>query len=189
MKVFKISIKFEQNERWSDRNADAEGYLIQSNGNDAEDVEGYVKVLYSTSSNPIRFIKGLYLSDNSLVFMQMSDEPSLSPICYCFPTVQEEGYWSSFGVTGFFPVIRGRACSKGHARVELLDITGGITNEELSKINQETAIIQKNSIAFSKKGLVDSRYTNWMLVPDITFLKTFLKDESIFNMKFHRGKW
>lgn len=177
MKVFKISIKFEQNGMWSERKADVEGYLIKPNDED-EIVEGYVKMMYPTYSEPVRYIKGLY-SNDSLIYMQMCNDSFLSPVCYCFPKGKEKGFWSAFDYTfGFFPVYPGMACSQGHATVILEEIT----DASMEKIAQETSKIftEKSSKATSM---------NRDIMADVKSLTDFLDDGIIFQMGLHCGKW
>ena len=47
MKLFKIAVKFEQDCKWSDREADTEGYLVQEDDEEGS-VYGYVNTLYPT---------------------------------------------------------------------------------------------------------------------------------------------
>lgn len=177
MKVFKISTKFEQNGKWSDRETDVEGYLIKPIDED-EIVEGYVKMMYPTHSEPIRYIKGLY-SNDSLIYMQMCNDSSMSPVCYCFPNVKENGFYSSFDYrSGFFPVYPGMPCSQGHATVILEEIT----DASIEKIAQETSKILTE---MSRKATSMNRD----LMADVKSLTDFLDDGIIFQMKLHCGKW
>lgn len=177
MKVFKISIKFEENGKWSDREVDTEGYLVKKN-DDYDMVEGYVKALYPTSSDPIRYIKGLY-TNGSLVFMQLCNDSSLSPVCYCFPNINEQGFWSDFNYRlGFFPVYPSYPCSKGHATVCI----DKIADDNLSEIEQKTSAMfaEKSSKATSM---------NRDLMSDAQSLTDFLDNGIVFQMNLHCGKW
>ncbi len=179
MRVFKIAIKFEQDEKWSERKADTEGYLIQKDDDDGI-VEGYVRVLYPTSYNSVRYIKGLLCSGTSLTFMQMCNNSHVSPICYVFPNINEqEGYWSNFNErVGFFPVYPSFPCSKGHATVCMEEVTG----ESLAKIEEETSeIFEENSHK--------ATWVNECLMADVKSLTDFLDEGIIFQMKLHCGKW
>ena len=177
MRLFKFSCKFEQDGRWSDRKADTEGYFIKRNDDD-DAVEGYVKMLYPTCSDSVRYIKGLY-SGSSLIFMQLSNDFILSPICYCFPDVKKEGYWSDYvGRCGFFPVIPSYPCSRGHATVIIEEITDGT----LTEIEMEvSATFEENSRKAS--------WSNQWLLRDFRALADFLDSGIIFQMKLHCGKW
>lgn len=177
MKVFKISTKFEQNGKWSERKADVEGYLIQPNDQD-EIVEGYVKMMYPTRSEPVRYIKGLY-SNDSLIYMQMCNDSSMSPVCYCFPNIKENGFWSAFHYRyGFFPICPSIACSQGHATVILEEIT----DASIERIAQETSRI------FTEKSK-EATSMNHDLMSDSKSLKVYMDDSIIFQMKLHCGKW
>ncbi len=177
MQVFKISSKFEQDGNWSDRKADAEGYLVKRNDKD-DVIEGYVEMMYPTNSDSIRYIKGLY-SNESLVFMQMCNDSSLSPICYCFPEVNKQGFWSDFNYRlGFFPFFPSYACSKGHAIVCLEEITDA-SNKEIE---------QKVSSIFAEKSC-EATKMNRDLMSDVRSLMDFLDQNLIFQMKLHCGKW
>lgn len=177
MKVFKISTKFEQYGKWSQRETDVEGYLIKPNDKD-EIVEGYVKMMYPTHSEPVRYIKGLY-SNDSLIYMQMCNDSYMSPVCYCFPNIKEDGFWSAFEYRlGFFPVYPGMACSQGHATVILEEIT----DASIEKIAQETSKI------FTEKSREATRM-NRDIMADVKSLTDFLDDSIILQMKLHCGKW
>ena len=177
MKVFKISTKFEQNSKWSDRKADVEGFLIKPN-DDEEIVEGYVNMMYPTHSEPVRYIKGL-LSDDSLIYMQMCNDSFMSPVCYCFPKGKEKGFWSAFDYRfGFFPVYPGMPCSHGHATVVLEEIT------DASKEN----IAQEVSKIFTEKSS-NATSMNRDIMSDVKSLTDFLDDGIIFQMGLHCGKW
>ena len=178
MKVFKISVKFEQNGKWSNREADTEGYLVKSSDTD-DTIIGYVKALYPTNYDSVRFIKGLYSKEGSLVFIQMSNNSVLSPICYCFSDVKKEGFWSEYGRSfGFFPVYPGVACSAGRAKVSLGEITDANQNEKEQKT---TAIFEANS----SKAI----WVNQCLMKDYRALTDFLDSGNIFQMQLHCGKW
>lgn len=178
MKVFKISTKFEQNGEWSERKADVEGYLIQPNDED-DIVEGYVKMMYPTHSEQVRYIKGLY-SNDSLIYMQLCNNSSMSPVCYCFPNINEKnGFWSAFNYRySFFPVYPDMACSQGHATL----IFEEITDSSIEKIAQETS-----KIFTEKSGEAISMNSD--LMSDVKSLTDFLDDSIIFQMKLHCGKW
>ena len=168
MKVFKISGKFEQDGKWSNREADTEGYLVKPSDTD-DTIIGYVKALYPTNYDSVRFIKGLYSEEGSLIFLQMSNNSVLSPICYCF----------SYGEKlGFFPVYPGIACSMGSAKVSLEEITDAAQNE---KEQEAIAIFTENS----RKAI----WVNRCLMEDYRSLTDFLDSGTIFQMKLHCGKW
>lgn len=176
MKLFKISIKFEQNGKWSERQADTEGYLVKKNEND-DIVEGYVKALYHTSYDSVRYIKGLHFN-NSLVFIQMCNVSSVSPICYSFPDVKNEGFWSGFNENGFFPMVPATKCSDGHATIQIEEVE----DETKDKIVEETSKI------FEKEAS-DPTWINQCLMEDFKSLKDFLNEQCVFQMKLHCGKW
>lgn len=177
MKVFETSIKFEQYGKWSEREADTKGYLIKRNDDD-DIVEGYVEMQYPTNYDSVRFIKGLY-SKKSLVFMQMSNENRLSPICYCFPNVKEEGYWSDFSTKlGFFPIWNGTPCSQGHATISIKEITDASVKD----------VEEKTTAIFAEK-VKNATSMNRDLMADAKSLTDFLDSAMIFQMKIHCGKW
>lgn len=177
MKLFKISIKFEQNGKWSERQADTEGYLVKEDDND-DIVEGYVKALYPTSYDSVRYIKGLYL-DNSLVFIQMINNNTMSPICYSFPDVKHEGFWSGFDEkVGFFPMVPATKCSDGHATIQIEEVK----DETKDKIVEETSKI------FEKEASKPT-WINHCMMNDCKSLTDFLDEQCVFQMKLHCGKW
>lgn len=175
MQLLKFSIKFEENGKWSEREADLEGYLVKKNELD-DTVEGYVKALYSTNY-PIRYVKGLYCPDSSLVFMQLTNAESLSPICYCFPNISENGYWSPFNRNfGFFPIAPGEPCSLGHASIRLDEVTSS------PEIEQEASSI------FAENAH-KANWVNHCLMGDYKSIADFLGENWIFQMQLHCGKW
>lgn len=178
MRLFKISTRFEQDGKWSDRKADAEGYLIKRDDED-DAVEGYVKMLYPTCYSPVRYIKGLYSKDGALVFLQMCNTYFLSPICYSFPDVNKEGYWSEHNERlGFFPVYPSMPCSRGHATVKIEEVFG----ENLNELAKETS-------AIFEENLCNASGENERLVQDFRALTDFLDTGMVFQMKLHCGKW
>ena len=177
MKVFKISVKFEQDKQWSQREADVEGYLIQQNHED-EVVEGYVKILYPTATETVRYIKGLYFND-SLIYMQLCNNPSLSPVCYCFPNIKENGFWSAFDrKLGFFPCCQGVVCSLGHATIVFEEIA----DARMEEIAKETAKIFKEKTTGAISISQD-------LMSEVESLRDFLDENLIFQMNLHCGEW
>lgn len=176
MPLFRISIKFEQNGKWSNRDADLEGYLYKESESD-DTVKGYVDVLYPTQSEPIRYIQGLYASDNSLIFIQMVNDEYLSPVCYCFPSTEQHGYWSSYSTSlGFFPVSPGAPCSLGRAKLRIEEVTGH------PELEQET-------LATFEKHASEATFANRCLMEDCNNLVDFLEPGLFFQMKLHCGKW
>lgn len=169
--LFKISVKFEEDGKWSEREADNEGFLLQDDG----DVTGYVKAKYSTIS-PVRYIKGLYLSEKkSLVFLQLMNRP-FAPICYCFPNVEKDGFWSGYNSKlGFFPFYPGLACSQGHAKINMIEIQN-------SEFAEETKAIYDANVS-------DARLGNQYLMREAPQLTDFLKENIVLQMKLHCGKW
>ncbi len=178
MKVFKIAIKFEQNGKWSEREVDTEGYLVKKSEED-DAVEGYIKAIYPTKYDSLRYIKGLYLKDTTLTFMQMGNDYSLSPICYVFPNIKEQGYWSHFSEkVGFFPILPGYPCANGHATICIEEIR----DASCSEIAKETLAI------FEEKSLKPT-WVNKCLMEDYKSLTDFTNDGIIFQMNLHCGKW
>lgn len=179
MKVYKFTIKFEQDGIWSEREADIDGFLIRENDKD-DIVKGYVKILYPTQYDSVRYIIGLLRGDGALAFMQMSNDSALSTICYVFPdTKKNEGYWSDFKKHGgFFPVWPGSACSQGHATLCMEEVTG----ECISKIGEEISKIFEE-----KSSNVTSGHKS--LMQDVNSLEDFLSAGMYFQMKLHCGKW
>ena len=183
MRVFEIAVKFEQDGKWSKREVDTEGYLIQKY-DEYNIIEGYVKVLYPTRYDSVRFIKGLLCESGSgvtsLVFMQMCNEFTMSPLCYVFPDVEKQtGYWSDFNMNfGFFPVQPHLACSQGHAKIWFKEVTG----KNLVEIAKETsAIFEENAR--------DAIFWNECLMKDVRSLTDFLDSGIILQMKLHCGRW
>lgn len=175
MKIFQISVKFEQNGRWSEQESDCLGYLVQKRV-DSQIVEGYVEVKYPTASDKIRFIKGLYVGD-SLVFIQLSTDSWMAPICYCFPDVREQGFWSSYDTMfGFFSGCPGSPYADGHAKVTVTEVTGENRNE-----------LGKKATEVFKQKASNSRF--YSLLEDVHSLKNFLDPEALFQMQLHCGKW
>lgn len=148
MQLFKISVKFEQNGQWSHRDADTIGYLVKRT-EESDVIEGYVEVQYPTSSDVIRYIKGLYkVETKQLVFLQMVNDPSLHPLMYTFADIQKEGFWDGYDFdTGYF--YKGKYV--GHARIEVTEITD---EEEKKQLAEETISIfeRKASDATSMNG-------------------------------------
>ncbi len=176
MQVFKISVKFEENGEWSNRESDSEGYLVKKYDNDI--VLGYVNPTYRTKCNE-RFISGLYINEKKLVFLQMVNVSSLSPICYCFPDVKLEGYWSGYDVPlGFFPVYPGHACSQGHAKINISEIQG----DEAEKIAEETEKVYKKNVEETSLG---NRY----IISKTADLIDFLEKDMVLQMQLHCERW
>ena len=120
MQVFKITGKFEQNGKWSSREADFIGYFVKRDGDDV--IEGYVEEQTGTPYDPVRYITGLYINANQLVFMKMSKDSFLKPLCYVFPNISEQGFWSDFKTHGGFFYDRFymlHGFCNGHATVRL----------------------------------------------------------------------
>lgn len=176
MQLFRISIKFEQDGKWSNRDADLEGYLVKKS--EAYDtVEGYVNVLYPTYSEPVRYIKGLYASDDSLIFVQMVNDDHLTPICYCFPATDQQGYWSSYNTAvGFFPVSPGTPCSLGRATLRIEEVT------------EQSELMKKTLATFGRKSL-EANFINQCMLEDYRNLADVLEPGVVFQMKLHCGKW
>lgn len=176
MKLFKISTKIEKNNKWIEQNADVEGYLLQPNDDD-ELVEGYVKMVSPTTSDPIRYIRGL-LSSSSLIYMQLCNDFYILPVFYCFPKGKEKGYWSPFDyIFGVFPIRPGIPCSQGHATLILEEIT----DASKEKIAEETHKI------FVDKS--NEPNLNDELLSEVRSLSYFLDDKIISQMELHCGKW
>lgn len=177
MKVFKIAVKFEQDCKWSDREADTEGYLVQENEQD-ESVYGYVKTLYPSHFSSTRYILGIK-TGKSLAFIQMSNDSHLSPICYAFLDTSKNGYWSDYCIQyGFFPVVTGKKCSNGHATISIQEITG----EGLESIYKKTNGIFCTESKYA--GLINS-----CIMSDYKSVKDFLDEFFFLHMKMHCGKW
>ncbi len=176
MQLFKVSIKFEQKGKWSERETDLEGYLVKSS--ETEDtVQGYVSLAYPNLYGHLRYVKGLYTPYGSLIFMQMSNAFSITPVCYCFPNPGEQGYWCEYtNEFGFFPILSGHACSLGHATLQMEELTA---QEE---ILQET-------LAFFKTNASDATSVNCDLMKDTPYLTDFLKPDIVSQIELHCGKW
>lgn len=177
MKLFKIAVKFEQDCKWSDREADTEGYLVQEDDEEGS-VYGYVNTLYPTQFNSTKFICGIK-SGKSLSFIQMNKEPRLSPICYAFLDTSKEGFWSDYSAKyGFFPVVSGNKCSNGHAKITIQEVTG----EGLEDAFQKTKEV------FGKASQRPSFINSCMMV-DYLSVKDFLDESTFLQMELHCGKW
>lgn len=177
MKLFKIAVKFEQDCKWSDREADTEGYLVQEDDED-ESVYGYVKALYPSQFSSTKFICGIK-TGKSLSFIQMNKEPRLSPICYAFLDTSEDGFWSDYSAKyGFFPVVSGNKCSNGHAKITIQEVTG----EGLEDAFQKTKEV------FGKASQRPSFINSCMMV-DYLSVKDFLDESTFLQMELHCGKW
>lgn len=114
MELFQIDGKFEQNQCWSDLSADFSGFLVRGAGNI---VRGYTLEKFPTPYDKMRFICGIY-EDNRLVFVKMVNERALSPLCYVFPNIEQQGYWDGFSPAegGFFPQHK----FQGHATIQII---------------------------------------------------------------------
>lgn len=133
MKVFKISGKFQQYDRWSDLEADFIGYFAKEDGSDV--FTGYMEEQYGSPSSPIRYIKGLYNEEkNNIVFLKMTNDRELSPLVYTFPDLAKKGVWTAYSLFfgGFFPM--GHA--DGYAKVTIEEVTENVA--ELTKKIEET---------------------------------------------------
>lgn len=177
MKLFKIAVKFEQDCKWSDREADTEGYLVQEDDEEGS-VYGYVNTLYPTQFNSTKFICGIK-SGKSLSFIQMNKEPCLSPICYAFLDTSKEGFWSNYSFSlGFFPVEPGEKCSNGHARITIQEVTGEGLEDAFKKTNE----------IFERLSQKPSFINSCMMV-DYLSVKDFLDESTFLQMELHCGKW
>lgn len=177
MKVFEIYVKFEEKSKWSDREFDAKGYFVQKNEED-DLVQGYLTLMYPIEHEKVRYITGSY-SNESFVFLQLCNITFSSPICYCFPSVNKEGYWSYFNWhNGFFSTFNTfMGCSNGHAKV----VINEITNKDAEKIAEKALkIFEENSI--------DATKINVELLKKVKFLKVFLNPSYILNMEMNCGK-
>lgn len=133
MKVFKISGKFQQYDRWSELDADFIGYFAKEDGSDV--FTGYMEEQYDSPSSPIRYIKGLYNEEkNNIVFLKMTNDSELSPLVYTFPNLAQKGVWTGYSLFfgGFFPM--GHA--DGYAKVTIEEVTENVA--ELAKKIEET---------------------------------------------------
>lgn len=177
MGVFRLTIKVEEDTKWSKRDYDLEGYFIKKR-DDNHSIEGYVKYLSQPGSSLVWFIKGFY-EKSSIVFLQMCNSYAVSPLCYCFPNIKENGFWSDFNyMLGFFPVYVSRPCAKGHCKISIEEITG----DEKEKIASETTSI------FSSQA-VNSISLNQDLMEDCNSIMDFLSPKALFQMHMHCGKW
>lgn len=133
MKVFKISGKFQQHGRWSSLKDDFIGYFAKEEDSDV--FTGYMEEQYNSSSNPIKYIKGLYIEkENQLVFLKMTNDSELSPLLYTFPNLNKNGSWS--GYSSFFGGFFAIGYANGYAQVAIEEITEGVI--ELEKKIEET---------------------------------------------------
>lgn len=98
MRVFRASVKFEENGQWSSREADTIGFFVKRE-EDSDVIEGYFEMQYNTAFNPIRYIKGLFIEEHKLVWAQMCND-FLYPVCYVFHDIAERGFWSGFDKNG-----------------------------------------------------------------------------------------
>jgi hypothetical protein len=94
MRVFSIEGKFQQNGRYSELPADFNGYFVLE---ESGQIKGYMEEQYSSPYNTERYIYGKYdETNNNLVYLKLSTERKLSPLIYCFPNLEKEGYWTPF---------------------------------------------------------------------------------------------
>lgn len=178
MELFKVKYNFEQDGKWSGREADLEGYLVKKSEDD-DTVEGYATVLYPTFGIRTRYIKGLYKENGSLIFAQVCKDGSYAPICYYFPTGEEYGYWSAYNNNrgSFFPVFPGWPCSMGRATLQMQEVTDASEAERASKA------IFDNTLRSSP---------NWethCVMSEYRDLKDLMSEGMLFQMKLHCGKW
>lgn len=174
MKVFKISLRCEDDGKV----AGAEGYLVKRRDDD-DTIEGYFDLLSISSEDRIRFVKGLLTKQGELVFIQMSNNSNIKPICYCFENIYNEGFWSEYHMRyGFFPVYPGMTCSNGRALIQVQEVDGiaiqNDANETISVYNENF----QNAIKPNKE-----------LIADYRSLTDFLDSNILFQMKLHCGKW
>lgn len=119
MHLFKISGKYEQNGKWSDREADFTGYFVKRK-NTSVVIEGYIEKKVVTVKEKIRYIKGIYLKDSKmLVFVEMCNNTLLMPVVYVFKNIEKLGYWDVWSpYDGVFK----RGDNMGHAKVIIKEL-------------------------------------------------------------------
>lgn len=167
MRVFKASVKFEENGKWSSREADTIGFFVKREEN-SDVIEGYFKMQYDTAFSTIRYIKGLFIEERKLVWMQMCNDTFLYPVCYVFHDIAERGFWSGFDLEeGFFP----QGSFNGHATVILEEITNEADKEDME---------QRTMMMFEDYRDEDGpmRWPNSTLSQDVEQLKDFLDENS-----------
>lgn len=166
MRVFLVSVKFEENGQWSSRDADTIGFFVKRE-EDSDVIEGYLEMQYNTAFNPIRYIKGLFIEERKLVWMQMCND-FLYPVCYVFHDIVERGFWSGFDKNGgFFP----QGNFNGHATITLKEIT-----DEAEKENMKQEIMRIFVANCYKEGPM--RLPNSGLLQETQVLMDFLDENS-----------
>lgn len=165
-RVFRASVKFEENGQWSSREADTIGFFVKRE-EDSNVIEGYFEMQYNTAFNPIRYIKGLFIEERKLVWMQMCND-FLYPVCYVFHDITERGFWSGFNKNGgFFP----QGNFNGHAMITLKEITDETEKKGMEK--EIMYIFEKNR---DKDGPM--RLPNSGLLQETQVLMDFLDENS-----------
>lgn len=129
MRLFKLSVDFEQLGFWSADNSFI-GFFVQ---NESNVIEGFVEASFPTPANKLRCIKGLFIDGTELVFITISnpsERPQLTPVAFIFPNISQNGFWDVFSVfRGFFF----NGSHRGHARVIIEEITNETEKIELTQ--------------------------------------------------------
>ncbi len=177
MQLFTIEIKREPNESLNLKKEELVGYLVKKNDED-DTVEGFMRILYQNGMKPLyRYVKGIYVNSTSLVLLEMANVPKFYPICYCFPNITEEGYWSSLNRgLGFFPVIQNHPCSNGRATLCL------------KQVEAKPILVQQTSEFFIKNSS-DAIWINKCVMDNYKSLTDFLGEPILSQIKLHCGEW
>lgn len=174
MKIYKITLRCESNGRI----AGAEGYLVKPKDDD-DTIEGYFDLLSISSEDRIRFVKGLLTKQGEIVFIQMSNNSDVKPICYCFENIYNEGFWSEYHMKyGFFSVSPGMICSNGRALIQVQEVDGVAIQKEANE-----------TISVYNENFQNATKLNKVLIANHRALADFLDKNILFQMKLHCGKW
>lgn len=149
MRVFSIEGKFQQNGRYSQLPADFKGYFVLE---ESGQIKGYMEEQYSSRYDAERYIYGKYdEATNNLVYLKMSTERKLSPLLYCFPNLEKDGYWTAFSPMfgGFFAFDR----AEGYAKVTIREDTTMSANAVLAKYNKIVVDGWNLNVALMENGV------------------------------------
>jgi hypothetical protein len=102
-KLFKLSVRFEQNGHWSDLKEDFIAYLLLDT--ETHMFIGYTEEKYKSFYDLERYVAGLLLEAESvtkLVFFKLVNNQNLKPIMYTFLDISQEGTWSAYRMQNGF---------------------------------------------------------------------------------------
>ncbi len=119
MHLFKILGRYEQNGKWSNREADFTGYFVKRK-NTSVIIEGYIEKKVPIINEKVKYIKGIYMQDSKmLVFVEMSNNALIMPVVYVFKNIKKQGYWDVWSpYRGVFK----RGENMGHAKIKIEEV-------------------------------------------------------------------